>query len=113
MYTATSKAWKFSPHARARIAKRIGLLMDMAAEAKVSNILNSYEAKVVKTNYGRTLYEIPVYGVQMIAVCDTVERVVVTFIEARKWYRASNCRQRRHKNFRPKESKDPADGEEE
>ena len=113
MYTATSKAWKFSPHARARIAKRIGLLMDMAAEAKVSNILNSYEAKVVKTNYGRTLYEIPVYGIQMIAVCDTVERIDVTFIEARKWYRASNCRQRRHKNFRPKESKDPADGEEE
>ena len=109
----TSKAWSFSPHARARIAKRIGLLMDMGTEAKISNILNSYAAKVVRQSHGRVVYEVPLFGVQMIAVCSVEERIVVTFIEARKWYRASNCRQRRHKNFRPKGEKNGFDDEEE
>lgn len=108
----TSKAWSFSPHARARIAKLIGLLMDMGTEAKISNILNSYEAKVVRQSHGRVVYEVPLFGVQMIAVCSVEEHVVVTFIEARKWHRKKNCRQSRSDKFRPKESP-KLEGEEE
>jgi hypothetical protein len=109
--TLKAKGWRFSPHARARIAKRIGLLMDMKAEAEISKTLDSLEAKVVKTNFGRTLYEIKVFGVAMIAVCSPEDRVVVTFMDAKKWRRKYNGRQRRHSDFRPKESKESSEEE--
>lgn len=114
MYTSTSKrAWRFSPHAVERLAKRMKLLMDMSVEAAISNTLNSDQAKLVVANYGRVVYEIPIFGVQTIAVCDEKERIVVTFMDAKKWHRRKiNCRQTRHRNFRPKSSKAPVDEEE-
>ena len=95
-----------------RLAKRMNLLMDMSVEAQISKTLNSSQAKLIRANYGRTIYEIPIFGVQMVAVCDMTEHVVVTFMDAKKWHRKLNCRRTRHKDFRPKESKESIDEEE-
>jgi len=95
----------------ARLAKRIGLLMDMAAEAEISKALNSSQAKLIKLHYGRLIYEIQVFGVRLIAVCSPEDHVVVTFLDMKRWSRKRNCRRKRHKNFSPKEA--TVEGEEE
>jgi hypothetical protein len=101
----TSKAWKFSKHAIVRLAERIGLLVDMGVEAEISRTMNSHLAKILTANGKRVIYELPILGVPMIAVCNTDKRVVITFIDAKKWKRKmSNGRRKRANGFRPKSS---------
>lgn len=97
------KGWKFTAHAVERLAKRLNLLMDMRVEAEISRVLDSALAKPVKLNYGRSLYQIPIMGIEMIAVCNTQERIVVTFMDAEKWNRKFKRRPKRDGKFRPKE----------
>jgi hypothetical protein len=107
----TSKAWSLSPHAIIRLVDRFGLLVDKEIESEISTTLDSVRAKLIRINYGRTMYEIQVLGVPMIVVVQSDERVIVTFMDSKKWHRKENRRSRRHDNFRPKESKESTEEE--
>jgi hypothetical protein len=98
----TSTGWKFSAHAAERLAKRLRLILDMRVEAEISRMLDSAQAKPVKLNYGRSLYQIPVMGVNVIAVCNTRERIVITFMDAERWNTKFKRRTKRDDKFRPK-----------
>jgi hypothetical protein len=95
------KGWKFTLHAIERLAKRMNLLMDMKVEAEISKTLDS-KATPVKLSHGRSLYEISIMGVSMIAVCNVKERIVVTFMDGDRWKKKVKCRRLRSENFRPK-----------
>lgn len=102
--------WRFSVHALSRSASRFGLVLDMGCQAKLSNVLNSPDAVLVTEEAGRSLFEIPFFGKKVIAVCNKEARSVITFLEAKRWYRSRLTRKR--KNYGPK-NKDSWSGEEE
>lgn len=109
----TSKPWMFSDHALSRAASRFGLLIDMSAQAKIQNALNSPSATVVtrQDRDGVILYEISVLGTKFIAVCNMVDRVVITLLDAKRWYRGKHAAKRWYATKR--RSFKTEDGEEE
>ncbi len=100
--------WRFSAHAEARLAKRMGLLMDMKVEAEISRLIDS-TGRPVRIYGNRTMYEITIYGVLMIAVCEPAKRAVVTFLDGKRWREKHGGKQKRSRRFVSKGS----EGEEE
>lgn len=99
---AIQNPWHFSIHAKKRLAKRLGLLLDYAAEAEISKALNAKYPKLVGGNSTRLMIEIKVFGKAIVAVCSMGDRGVITFLPADSPFKKRNCRRRRADRFRPK-----------
>jgi hypothetical protein len=85
MMVAT-RLWFFSVHAQTRSASRFNLLLDEKARIEISQQLDNGSTLVTK-RHGRHIFEISVFGVQTIAVCDVPKRAVVTLMEAKRYYK--------------------------
>lgn len=95
--------WHFSAHAESRIASRMNLILDKKTKEEISRLLEGSPTRVT-SNYGRDIFEINVLGTSIVAVCDTPRRVVITLMEAKRWYRRvkngrgrNMLRRRRHR----------------
>lgn len=84
---ANLKRWLLSSHAVSRAASRLGLIIDSAAEKKISDALNSDAATFIRADKGAHLYEVPIFGKSMVAVCAMERRIVLTLIDAKEWYK--------------------------
>ncbi len=82
-----SKRWGISLHAERRSANRIGLILDLKVRMEIIRILNANEVVVVQRQKSSTLYEINLFGRKVIAACDPVRKSVLTFMDAKAWYR--------------------------
>lgn len=93
---AAVRHWKFTVHALSRAASRFRIILGRELEAEISKTLNSSQATLVTKNHGDHLYEIPMCGIKVIAVCNLEEHVVITFLEPDRWYRTHIGRRRKH-----------------
>lgn len=91
-----TRHWKFTVHALSRAASRFKVILDRKLEAEISKILNSDQATLVTKNHGDHLYEIPLLGIKVIAVCNLQERVVITFLDPDRWYRTHIGKRRKY-----------------
>lgn len=81
------KRWLLPSHAASRAASRLGLIIDSAAEKKISDALNSDAATFIRCDKQAHIYEVPIFGKSMIAVCVMERRIVLTLIDAKEWYK--------------------------
>lgn len=84
----TKRPWTISAHAQSRSASRINLIIDEKARAEISRQLDGRPAPIF---YGKrddsNVYEIQVFGVRLVVVCDVRRRVVITIMEAKRYFR--------------------------
>ena len=99
-----NSTWHCSIHARKRLAKRLGLILDQSAVAEISKALDAKYPKLVGGNKDRLMVEIKVFGKAIVAVCSMVDKVVITFVPAKQPFKKRNCRPTRSNGFRPKGS---------
>lgn len=90
--------WMLSIHAEERCAKRFNLLVDGIVRQLISQELDSHRAKLLDIRTGSILvYEITIMKTTMIAVCNTRDRNVVTFLKPDRWHRHHpQIRKRKH-----------------
>lgn len=93
------RPWIFSIHCLSRAASRFGLLVDEKARQEIFKQLNSGPTLVTR-HHGRDLYEFSLFGVKVIAVCETNKRAIVTLLDAKRWYRGKNIQGARGKKIR-------------
>lgn len=80
--------WTLSIHAEERCAKRCKILVDDTVRKLVSEELDSHRAKILDIRKGSIrVYEISVLKTTMIAVCNILDRRVVTFLKPDRWKR--------------------------
>lgn len=93
-----SESWSFSCHAEERCAKRLGLIVDDAVRARISRQIESKTAlRVAEQKEGRAIYEIDLMGHRTIAVCNPQNKIIITVMDAKEWYRSvENKRRRAH-----------------
>jgi hypothetical protein len=103
MSTIMKRKWEFTDHALSRGASRVGLLIDETAKREIGESLDSIEALLVtdKNRKGCSLYEIPLFGSKVICVVNTTDRVVITFLDPKRWYYDRQVRARRRRHVRP------------
>lgn len=102
-----TRLWEFSVHAQSRSASRLNLMMDEKARIEISQQLDR-GATLVTKSHGRHVFEISIFGLRTIAICDLSKRTVVTLIDAKRWYK--RIKSGKGKNRRSKPGwKDPVD----
>ncbi len=80
-----TRLWNFSIHAEYRGASRLKLILDDKAKHEISRQLDN-AATLITERGGRHIYEISVFGVRVVAVCNVARRGVITLMEAKRWY---------------------------
>lgn len=108
-----TRLWTFSVHAQSRGASRFNLLIDEKAKIEISKQLDGSPMLVTdkNTRNGCRVFEITVFGVRAIAVCDPARRTVVTLMEAKRYYRRIKNGRGRDMRRRSKYRKGPVDME--
>lgn len=105
-----TRLWFFSVHAQSRSASRFNLLLDEKARIEISQQLDNGATLITKKS-GRHVFEISVFKMRTVAVCDVPRRTVVTLMEAKRWYRRVKRGRGRTMRRRSQYRKDPFDSE--
>lgn len=82
-----TKLWKFSVHAQSRGASRLSLILDDKARCEISRQLDGTPTRLFSGRDNIHVYEIAALGIRMVAVCDISRRVVITLIDAKRYFR--------------------------
>lgn len=105
------KQWFITSHACHRGATRFGLIIDKATEGEIAKALDSDLKVFIRHRKGCDIYEIPLLGKSAIAVCDMVNRVVLTLMDPKSYFTKTKRVKLRTAYNRNKPMEDDDDGE--